>query len=39
MNEFKGIIAAASTIDYEKDVIRKHEQTLEYKEEDFCKIS
>ena len=36
-NEFKGIIAAASTIDYQKDVIRKHEQTLEYKEEIFVK--
>jgi uncharacterized protein (DUF1015 family) len=36
-NEFKGIIAAASTIDYQKDVIKKHEQTLEYKEEIFVK--
>ena len=32
---FKGIIAAASTKDYEKDNLKKHEQTLEYKEEIF----
>ena len=32
---FKGIIAAASTQDYEKDNLKKHEQTLEYKEEIF----
>jgi uncharacterized protein (DUF1015 family) len=30
--EFNGIIAAASALDYEDDVIRKHEDTLEYKE-------
>jgi uncharacterized protein (DUF1015 family) len=30
--EFNGIIAAASTQDYENDVIKKHEDTLEYKE-------
>ena len=34
---FTGIIAAASTQDYEKDIIRKHEDTLEYKEEIFVK--
>lgn len=30
--EFQGIIAAASAQDYEDDVIKKHEDTLEYKE-------
>ena len=30
--EFNGIVAAASAEDYEKDVIKKHEDTLEYKE-------
>ena len=34
---FTGIIAAASTQDYEKDIIKKHEDTLEYKEEIFVK--
>ena len=34
---FTGIIAAASTQDYEKNIIRKHEDTLEYKEEIFVK--
>ncbi|WP_053971909.1 DUF1015 domain-containing protein [Mangrovimonas sp. ST2L15] len=29
---FNGIIAAASAIDYEKDAIKKHEDTLAYKE-------
>lgn len=33
--EFNGIIAAASTEDYEKDVIRKHEDTIEYRENIF----
>lgn len=30
--EFNGIVAAASTQDYEDDVIKKHEDTLEYRE-------
>ncbi len=30
--EFKGIVAAASTEDYKNDVIKKHEETLQYKE-------
>src|SRR5690606_23986719 len=30
--EFKGIVAAASVKDYEDDVIKKHEDTLEYRE-------
>ncbi|GHC54506.1 DUF1015 domain-containing protein [Ulvibacter litoralis] len=30
--EFNGIVAAASAQDYENDVIKKHEDTLEYKE-------
>lgn len=30
--EFKGIVAAASVQDYEDDVIKKHEDTLEFKE-------
>ncbi|NIK92169.1 DUF1015 domain-containing protein [Mangrovimonas sp. CR14] len=29
---FNGIIAAASAVDYEKDAIKKHEDTLAYKE-------
>ena len=29
---FHGIVAAASAEDYEKDIIKKHEDTLEYKE-------
>lgn len=32
---FNGIIAAASTQDYENDVIKKHEDTIEYKEHIF----
>ncbi len=32
---FSGIIAAASTEDYEKDIIKKHEDTIEYREEIF----
>ncbi|WP_347922104.1 DUF1015 domain-containing protein [Pontimicrobium sp. SW4] len=32
---FNGIVAAASVEDYEKDVIKKHEDTIEYKEEVF----
>lgn len=35
--EFNGIIAAASTQDYEEDIIKKHEDTLEYKEVIFEK--
>jgi len=35
--EFNGIIAAASAQDYEDDVIKKHEDTLEYKEVIFEK--
>ena len=35
--EFNGIVAAASTQDYEKDIIKKHEDTLQYKEEVFVK--
>lgn len=34
---FQGIIAAASAQDYEDDVIKKHEDTLEYKEVIFEK--
>ena len=34
---FTGIIAAASTQDYEKEYYKKHEDTLEYKEEIFVK--
>lgn len=30
--EFNGIVAAASTEDYKNDVIKKHEETLQYKE-------
>ncbi|MAP81472.1 MAG: hypothetical protein CL526_10330 [Aequorivita sp.] len=30
--EFNGIVAAASVADYEADIIRKHEDTLEYRE-------
>lgn len=32
---FNGIIAAASAEDYEKNVIKKHEETLEYRERIF----
>ncbi|WP_103071444.1 DUF1015 domain-containing protein [Aquimarina sediminis] len=32
---FCGIIAAASTEDYENDVIKKHEDTIEYRENTF----
>lgn len=32
---FNGIVAAASVEDYEKDIIKKHEDTLEYKENIF----
>jgi len=35
--EFQGIIAAASAQDYEDDIIKKHEDTLEYKEVIFEK--
>jgi len=34
---FNGIVAAASAQDYEDDVIKKHEDTIEYKEEIFEK--
>ncbi|OUR95083.1 hypothetical protein A9Q87_00640 [Flavobacteriales bacterium 34_180_T64] len=32
---FNGIIAAASAEDYEKDIIKKHEDTIEYREHIF----
>ena len=32
---FHGIVAAASTEDYEKDIIKKHEDTLEFRETIF----
>ncbi|MDO5981011.1 DUF1015 domain-containing protein [Flavivirga spongiicola] len=32
---FSGIIAAASSEDYEKDIIKKHEDTIEYRENVF----
>ncbi|WP_299224283.1 DUF1015 domain-containing protein [uncultured Psychroserpens sp.] len=32
---FNGIVAAASAEDYEKDVIKKHEDTIEYREQVF----
>ena len=35
--EFNGIVAAASAQDYEDDIIKKHENTLEYKEQLFEK--
>lgn len=35
--EFNGIVAAASAQDYENDVIKKHEDTLEFKEVIFEK--
>jgi uncharacterized protein (DUF1015 family) len=35
--EFKGIVAAASTQEYEQDIIKKHEDTLEFKEKIFVK--
>lgn len=34
-NEFSGIIAATSTEDYKNDVIKKHEDTIEYRENNF----
>jgi len=34
---FHGIVAAASAQDYEDDIIKKHEDTLEYKEDIFVK--
>ncbi|MEN3324578.1 DUF1015 domain-containing protein [Mariniflexile soesokkakense] len=34
-NTFSGIIAAASTEDYKNDVIKKHEDTIEYRENIF----
>lgn len=34
---FNGIIAAASAQDYENNIIKKHEDTLEYKEKIFVK--
>ncbi|HLV15523.1 MAG TPA: DUF1015 domain-containing protein [Xanthomarina sp.] len=33
--EFNGIVAAVSNLDYENDVVRKHEDTIEYREEIF----
>jgi uncharacterized protein (DUF1015 family) len=36
-SEFNGIVAAASAQDYEDDIIKKHENTLEYKEQLFEK--
>ncbi len=33
--EFNGVVAAASAQDYEDDIIKKHEDTLEYKETIF----
>ena len=33
--EFSGIIGAVSAADYESDVIKKHEDTLEYREQIF----
>ncbi|RMA64889.1 DUF1015 domain-containing protein [Ulvibacter antarcticus] len=35
--EFNGVVAAASAQDYEDDIIKKHEDTLEYKEVIFEK--
>ncbi|GAA3589621.1 DUF1015 domain-containing protein [Flavivirga amylovorans] len=32
---FSGIVAAASSEDYEKDIIKKHEDTIEYRENVF----
>ncbi|WP_242205451.1 DUF1015 domain-containing protein [Aestuariivivens insulae] len=32
---FSGIIAAASTADYEQDIIKRHEDTIEYREQIF----
>jgi uncharacterized protein (DUF1015 family) len=34
-NEFSGIIAATSTEDYKNDIIKKHEDTIEYRENIF----
>ena len=34
-NEFTGIIAAANTEDYKNDIIKKHEDTIEYRENIF----
>jgi uncharacterized protein (DUF1015 family) len=34
-NEFSGIVAAVSAEDYEKDCIKKHEDTIEYRENIF----
>lgn len=33
--EFNGIVGAASVRDYERDIIKKHEDTIEYREEIF----
>ena len=38
---FSGIVAAASAEDYEKDIIKKHEDTIEYREhifKDYLKV-
>jgi uncharacterized protein (DUF1015 family) len=32
LQEFNGIVAAVSALDYENDVIKKHEDTIEYRE-------
>ncbi|MGA1227449.1 MAG: DUF1015 domain-containing protein [Tamlana sp.] len=40
-NTFSGIVAAASTEDYKKDIIKKHEDTIEFREnmfKDYLKI-
>ncbi len=40
-NVYNGIVAAASTEDYESDIIKKHEDTIEYREnvfKDYLKI-
>lgn len=34
-NEYNGIVAATSTEDYEHDIIKKHEDTIEYREHIF----
>ncbi len=34
---FNGIVAATSTLDYESNIIKKHEDTIEYREKTFKK--
>ena len=36
-NEFRGIVAAASAEDYEQNLIKKHEATIQYRENTFKK--